>query len=436
MPFTDHDIEALFDRLWPIPRSLAGPAFRESLQILTEHMPCEQLQFPTGSKVFDWNVPPEWEAREAYIVDPEGNRRADFKVNNLHLLGYSEPWSGTLPLEELREHIYTLPEQPDLIPYVTSYYKRRWGFCVAHDDLATWPEGNYQVHIDTSLNPGHVTVGEAILPGTDPQAGEILLSSYLCHPSMASNELSGPLVLVSLYQRLKSTPIRQTVRFILIPETIGSICYLSLRGQHLRKYLAGGLQITCVGDDGPLTYKRSRQGNAVIDRAVAVVLRDSGLPYQLRDFRPDLGSDERQWCSPGFNLPMGSLMRTPYLEYPQYHTSGDNKEYISFPAMVQTTDIYEQVLRAVSANRFWINQAPYGEPQLGKRGLYHNLTGKSWSQEHLAIRWLLNYSDGENDLLEIAERSAMPIDLLAELAEKLCEGQLLKSSTKYEPLKG
>ncbi len=419
-------MEWYFDRLWPICRSIAGPGYRESLDIVSKIMPTARLKFPTGQKVFDWTVPEEWLARDAYLIDPNGVKRAGFKVNNLHLLNYSIPFSGTLTLDELRPHLYSLPEQPDAIPYLTSYYKKHWGFCLTDNELRSLPEGRYHVVVDTELKPGHVEVGEALLPGETEE--EILFSTYLCHPSLANNELSGPLVTAFLYESLAAMPRRRySYRFVVLPETIGSICYLTARGDRLKKHLAAGYVITCVGIRDRFTYKKSRRGDSLADRAATTVLRDFG-PHEIIDFDPYEGSDERQYCSPGFDLPVGSLMRTRYVRYPEYHTSLDNKTRIDFDALAGSVEAYKSIVAALEANVRWRNTVQRGEPQLGKRGLFSNLGAqKGLVERDRAMFWLLNLADGQHDLLSIAERSGQPIQTLIAVAEELKAAALLES---------
>jgi aminopeptidase-like protein len=418
-------LELYFNRLWPICRSITGPGYRESLDVLSEIMPTERLEFFTGQKVFDWTVPEEWNVRDAYLVDPNGVKRASFKANNLHLLNYSIPFAGTLTLEELRPHLYSLPEQPDAIPYLTTYYKKRWGFCLTDRELRALPEGNYRVVVDTELKPGRVEVGEAVLPGETEE--EILFSTYLCHPSLANNELSGPLVTAFLYEFVARLPRRRySYRFVVVPETIGSICYLTVRGAHLKRHLVAGYVVTCVGDGGKFTFKKSRRGNSPADRAARVVLRDGG-PHEIIDFDPYEGSDERQYCSPGFDLPIGSLMRTRYARYPEYHTSLDNQDFIRFDALAGSVEAYKAVVAALEANVTWLNTVLCGEPQLGPRGLFSNLGGqKTLVARDRAMFWLLNLADGLHDLLSIAERSGQPIEALIAVAAELAAAGLLE----------
>ncbi|HLD27967.1 MAG TPA: DUF4910 domain-containing protein [Patescibacteria group bacterium] len=420
-------IEQYFDRLWPLNRSITGPGFRQSLEILSEIAPFKNLEFATGRKVLDWTIPQEWRVKEAYLICPDNKKRADFKVNNLHLVGYSRPFAGSLSLSELKEHLYSLPDQPRAIPYVTSYYKDYWGFCLSDEELKSLPQGVYQAVVDTELTDGELVVGETVLRGESKK--EILFSSYLCHPSMANNELSGPLVLAFLYEQLSKLPQRKfTYRFVLAPETIGAIAFLSERGKHLKKNLAAGYQLTCLGDKGKFTYKKSRQENSLADRAALQILKELD-GHNIVSFNPAFGSDERQYCSPGFNLPFGSLMRTMYAQYPEYHTSLDNKSLMDFGRMEQTVEVLISIIRAIEGNQTFINRQPYGEPQLGPRGLFRSLSTKEpQKEEDLAIWWLLNMSDGSHDLLSIAEKSGQKIDALISASQRLEQADLLKKS--------
>jgi len=416
-------IENYFDRLWPIPRSITGPGYEKSLEILSEVVPFERIEFCTGDKVLDWTIPNEWHPRKAYIIDPNGEKIADFSKNNLHLVGYSTPYKGILPLSELKKKINTLPDQPTAIPYITSYYSKAWGFCMSFEEYNELPEGDYEVLIDTELKKGKLTVGEAVLEGSSNK--EILISSYLCHPSMANNELSGPLVLSFLYEAIASLNFRKyTYRFVIVPETIGSIAYLSIRGNDLKKNLLAGYQITCIGDNGQLTYKKSRDGNTLADRSAMQVMHEINNK-NIIPFNPAFGSDERQYCSPGFNLPVGSLMRTMYTKYPEYHTSLDNKDLMDFKGMEETVGILASIIENIEVNSVWRNKYPYGEPQLGKRNLFRSLSDKTRDEDEMAMWWLLNYSDGSNDLLSIANLSGHSMETLARVAAKLNEAGIL-----------
>lgn len=409
------DIAFYFDRLWPILRSITGSGVRQSQDILSEIVPLERHEIPSGTPVFDWTIPKEWIVREAYLIDPLGRRRLDIQENNLHVLNYSMPFKGTVSKQELQTHLYSLPDKPTAIPYVTSYYAPRWGFCLSQQQRDALPEGNYQVVIDTDFIDGSLTIGEAVLEGESEQ--EVLLSTYTCHPSLANNELSGPLVTAFLYQRLATLEKRRlTYRFVFLPETIGAIAYLHLRGEHLKKNLIAGYVLTCIGDSGDFTYKRSRQCTSLADRAAEHVLKHQPTSYKVIDFSP-LGSDERQYCSPGFNLPVGSLMRSMYGTFAEYHTSLDNREFISFAAMAESVDTYYAIMTALDNNVRYKNNFPYGEPQLGKRGLYDTLGRNTIPELSSAVFWLLNYADGEHDLLSIAEKSGLNITLLQQAAE-------------------
>lgn len=419
------ELEKYFDRLWPICRSILGPGYRESLQILSEVMPMERLRFKTGQRVFDWKIPQEWRPKRAFFVDPKGRRRAEFSRNNLHLLNYSAPFRGKLPLDELQQHLYSLPEMPDAIPYLTSYYRRRWGFCLSHRERQRLPKGNYEVVIDTEFKDGALEIGEAVLPGKTDE--EILFSSYLCHPSLANNELSGPLALVFLYRRLAAMPNRRyTYRFAIMPETIGAVAYLVRRGSHLKRRLAAGYQITCVGDPGPFTYKTCREPGTLADRVALEVLKGLGR-HTVVPFHPAFGSDERQYASPGFNLPVGSLMRTMYGRYREYHTSLDDKSFIRFEALSGSVDAYVEMARALEANRVWKTTVPHGVPMLGKRGLYPTLgSQRDCDKKVEEMMWLLNFADGTRDLVGIAERSGQPLGDLIPLSRELADAGLLK----------
>jgi aminopeptidase-like protein len=426
-------IENYFDRLWPITRSLTGNGNRESLRILSEIIDLKEIEVPSGTQCFDWNVPPEWNIKQAWIKDSKGNKIVDFSENNLHIIGYSEPFQGNLSFEELKSHLYTLPDQPDLIPYLTSYYKRRWGFCLTHNQFLKLDQNEtYEVFIDSSLDEnGSMTIGEAIIKGKSDK--EILFSTYICHPSMANNELSGMLVSAFLYKSLKEFQnLKYTYRFIFVPETIGSIYSLSVKGEHWKKHLKAGLVITCIGDNGKYTYKRSRIGNSLTDRAVETILNQTETEFKLVDFFP-YGSDERQYCSPAFNFPVGSLMRTMYGDYHQYHTSGDNKDFVSFEAMEKSVQKYLDVIELIEKNEKYINKMPYCEPKLDKRGLYPQLgSQRSIGDVFKATLWILNLSDGENDLITISEKSKLPVKDLIPVVEKLIENGILENGSETE----
>ena len=417
------DIEHYFDRLWPILRSITGAGVRETHDILSELVRLERFEIPTGTKVFDWEIPKEWNLKEAYVIDPNGKRILDIAENNLHLINYSVPFRGILSKTELDKQLHSLPDQPDAIPYLTSYYKERWGFCLSQRQREQLPEGNYEVIIDAQHCDGSLTLSEAVLEGKSKQ--EVLISSYTCHPSLANNELSGPLVAAFLYKRLAKLKKRHlTYRFVFLPETIGALAYLSLRGEHLRENLVAGYVVTCIGDDAPFTYKRSRQETSLADRAAEHCLK--GVTHKLLPYSP-IGSDERQYGSPGFNLPIGSLMRSMYGTYPEYHSSLDNKNFISFEALQGSVDKYEEICLTLEHNRSYLNLFPYGEPRLDKHGLYDSFGHSSVPDLTQKVLWLLNYSDGKHDLLDIAEKSGFSLLSLHKAAQACLKAGLLKA---------
>jgi len=418
-------LEAYFDRLWPLLRSITGAGVRASHDILSELIPLERLEISSGTRVFDWEVPREWVVREAYVEAPDGRRLFDVREHTLHLLNYSAPFQGTVSRDELDAHLHSLPEQPDAIPYVTSYYAERWGFCCRHRDREALPEGDYRVVIDTELKPGSMTLGEAVLGGESER--EVLLSCCTCHPSMANNELSGPLVASQLYRRLAAWPDRRlTYRFVFLPETIGSIAYLAMRGEHLRDTLVGGYVVNCTGLPCDFTFKRSRQGDSPADKAALAALT-ALAPDRFEDqaFRPDRGGDERQYNAPGFDLPVAVMMRGASSCYPEYNTSLDDKSLVSFPAMKEAIDVYEEACLGLDRNRRYCNLKPFGEPQLGKYGLYGTLGDRRRPHDRSALMWLLNYADGRHDLLDIAAKSGLAPSLLDAAARRLLEAGLL-----------
>jgi aminopeptidase-like protein len=403
MPSIEHELEQYFDRLWPICRSLTGPGVRETLDVLSELVPLNRYQVASGSKVYDWTVPQEWAIRDAYILTPGGEKIADFKVNNLHVWSYSEPVDRMCSYAELLPHLRTLPAQPDAIPYVTTYYRRTWGFCLDHRTFERLQKtGEYRVVIDSTLADGHLEYGEAVLQGSSDR--EVLFSTYICHPSMANNELSGPLVQAFLYRLIAGMANRRyTYRFVFAPETIGVIAYLHRVGAHLMEHLDAGYVVTCCGDRGNLTYKQSKRADSLADRAALHVLKHSGKTHRQLAFSVG-GSDERQYCSPGFDLPVGSLMRTPYQQYPEYHTSLDNKAFISFPHLVDTVETYASIVKAIELNQCYLNTVGFGEPQLGKRGLYPDSINPDDNRQQLhTLLHLLAFADGKTDLFTIAD---------------------------------
>jgi aminopeptidase-like protein len=409
--------------LYPICRSITGNGVRRSLDILRRHIPLEIHEVPTGTPVFDWTVPKEWNIHDAYVKNPAGEKIIDFQQSNLHVLNYSAPIHRTMALSELKEHLFSIPEQPDWIPYRTSYYRENWGFCLAHRLLESLAEGEYEVWIDSSLEDGYLTYGEYYLSGQSDQ--EVLISCHSCHPSLGNDNLSGMALTTFLAKALQSLPRRYAYRFLFIPGTIGSITWLALNEAQVER-VKHGLVVACVGDPGHLTYKKSRQGEAEIDRAVMHILQHSGQPYEVVDFSP-YGYDERQYCSPGFNLAVGSLTRTPHGRYPEYHTSADNLELVQPEYLAASLATYLAVLQVLEDNRTYRNTNPKGEPQLGKRGLYGALGGRKDAKiREMAMLWVLNFSDGSHSLLDIAERSGLDFDLISDVARALLEYDLLE----------
>ena len=408
--------------LFPICRSITGNGLRETLQRIGKRIPLELHEIPSGTQVFDWTVPKEWNIRDAYIRDPKGQRVVDFRDHNLHVVSYSAPVDMTISLSQLREHLYTLPDQPDLIPYRTSYYTETWGFCMQENRLRELPDGEYTVRIDSSLESGSLTYAECYLAGEIDD--EVLISCHCCHPSIANDNLSGIALATQLADHLRGAHLRHSYRFLFIPATIGSVAWLALNEDRVSRIKAG-LVVTSVGDPGSPTYKRSRQGDSLIDRAAVHVLRHSGEPHRLLDFSP-YGYDERQYGSPGFDLAVGSLMRTPNNEYPQYHTSGDDLEFIRAEALADSLRLYLQVLDILENNGVFLNLSPKGEPQLGRRGLYPSTGAQGVGPELMARLWVLNLSDGRHSLLDIAERAEIPFSAVRDAAEVLVEARLLE----------
>ncbi|MFI9380539.1 DUF4910 domain-containing protein [Kutzneria sp. NPDC052558] len=416
-------MKELVERLFPVCRSITGNGLRRTLEIIGEQVELAVSEVPTGTEVLDWTVPREWNIRDAWVKDPSGRKVIDFAEHNLHIVGYSTPIHATMPLAELREHLHTLPEQPTLIPYRTSYYAERWGFCLRHDVLESLPDGDYEVLIDSTLADGHLSYGEHVVPGelTD----EIIISCHICHPSLANDNMAGVAVAVELAKRLAAGKPRYTYRFIFAPGTIGAITWLARNFERVDR-IHGGLTIACAGDRGSVTYKRSRRGDAPMDRAVEHVLRESGREHTILDFSP-YGYDERQYCSPGFNLGVGSLTRTPYAGYPEYHTSGDNPDFVTEESMADTLETLWAAVTVLERDRRYVNLSPYGEPQLGRRGLYDSLGGRSdTKQAQLAMLWVLNLSDGEHSLLDVAQRSGLPFATVADAADALRGAGLVK----------
>ena len=411
----------LLERLFPICRSLTGDGVRQTLDIVGEQIPLERTEVPSGTQVYDWTVPREWNIRGAWLDGPQG-RVCDFADSNLHVLGYSVPVNERLTLDELRPHLFSDPERPQVIPYRTSYHNENWGFCLPHELVERLPDGEYEAVIDSTLEDGSLTYAEHVVPGASDD--EVLLSTYVCHPSLANDNLSGIVLLTELAKRLEGSSRRYTYRFLFSPATLGPLTWLSRNEERLDR-VKHGLVACCVGDPGPLTYKRSRRGDREIDRAAGHVVRARG--GQIRDWSP-LGGDERQFGSPGFDLPVGVLSRTPQDEFPGYHSSADDLMLVRPEHLQDSLEAYVEVLEILESglpagNATYMNTSPKGEPQLGRRGLYRPIGGGSFAEG--ALLWVLNLSDGEHDLVAIAERSGLTFDEIRAAADSLVEHGLL-----------
>jgi len=423
------ELYSLIAELYPICRSITGDGVRETLNRLQKHIPLTIHEIPSGTQVFDWTVPNEWNIRDAYVKTSKGARVIDFRSSNLHVVNYSAPVKRRMPRRELTEHLFTLPDHPDWIPYRTSYYRETWGFCLAHTTLLQLQEDEYEVCIDSSLQPGHLTYGELLLKGET--ADEILLSCHACHPSLCNDNLSGVALATVLAKHLSPLQLRYSYRFLFIPGTIGAITWLWANESSLAN-IKHGLVVACVGDSGNFTYKKTRRGNADIDRAAIQALTDAGSEFEILDFSP-YGYDERQYCSPGFNLPVGSLTRTPHGRFPQYHTSADNLDLVRPQYLAEALGMYLSVLTILENNRTYLNQNQKCEPQLGKRGLYRTAGGGTHNpSEELALLWVLNLSDGCHSLLDISQRSGLTFPSIAAAAMALVQVGLLR----YRPSSG
>lgn len=416
------EIHALMGELFPLLRSLTGDGVRETLRRCAEWAPFTLVEVPSGSPALDWTIPDEWNVREAWIAGPDGRRIVDISDSTLALVSYSTPIHQRMPLAELLPHLHSLPDRPSLRPYVTSYWDPAWGFCLPHDQLSTLPEGEYEVMIDATLAPGHMTYAEAVLPGTSTD--EILISSWCCHPSLANDNLSGVAVVTALARHLATQPRQHTFRFLLSPGSIGPLAWLAANRSSLDR-VRHGLVLSCVGDPAPPTYKRSRREDADVDQAAALVLGGVDgarvLPWE------PWGGDERQFNSPGFNLPVGSFSRSPAGTFLEGHTSDDDLDFVTADALGDSLQRIVQIIDILETNRTWVSTAPYGEPQLGRRGLYRALGGAGTTGP-MAMLWVLNLADGEHSLIRMAERSGLAFAELRTAADLLAEHGLLKQS--------
>jgi aminopeptidase-like protein len=418
-----NEMYSLAAEMFAFCRSITGEGLRRTLRIVRGQVPLQMHEVPSGSQVFDWTVPKEWNVYDAYIRNEQGERLVDFRKHNLHVVSYSLPVNRRMSLAQLRPHLFTLPEQPDWIPYRTSYYKETWGFCLSHRELEKLGEGEYDVCIDSTLEPGSLTIGEFYLPGESED--EVLISCHCCHPSLANDNLSGISLAVALAKRLSKVTRRYSYRFLFLPGTIGAISWLALNEATTAR-IRHGLVLSCVGDSGGFTYKKSRRGNAEIDRAVVHVLNCSDEPHRVIEFFP-YGYDERQYCSPGFDLAVGCLMRSQHGTFPEYHTSADNLTFIQPSSLGRSFTKLLEVVHVLEHNQFFINQKPKCEPRLGKYGLYGGMGGdRRGDFGELALLWVLNLSDGQHDLLAIAERSGIRFGEIAAAADALVMCGLLK----------
>nr|MBI1232832.1 DUF4910 domain-containing protein [Cytophagales bacterium] len=432
-------LDKLFDRLFPITRSITGKGIEESLAIISEYMPLSIEKIDTGTQVFDWVVPPEWHFKRAILKNSEGEVVVDSDVNNLHVVNYSEPVDKMLDLEDLQSHLHSIASLPDAIPYVTSYYQRNWGFCISQKVRDTLKPGKYHAWVDSAFVDGGVPIAQCVLEGESTK--EILLTSYLCHPSLANNELSGPLVLLGLYHAIKSWPRRRyTYRFLINPETIGSLCFLHRYHKHLEEKLACGFVLTCLG--GPekkLSYQQTRNNNSLGDALLNNLTISSPKQWDIREFDPTDGSDERQYNAPGFQLPIGQIARTIYSKYDAYHNSLDTKEFMGIESLVESIDQIETMLKDIEISGKFINLCPYGEPQLGKRGLYPNINApekwkfssdQAFDQRTTLNRllYILNYSDGQINMLDIAKKCNCTIQEMRPIIALLEEHRILAAT--------
>lgn len=418
------EMHALMARLYPICRSMTGDGVRQTLAIIKEYVPLTIREVPSGTRVFDWTVPREWNIRDAYVKNPKGEKVVDFKQSNLHIVNFSSPVHERMDLNQLKSHIFTLPDQPDWIPYRTSFFKDSWGFCMSHNQMMALEPGQYEVSVDSSLEDGHLTYGELLIKGRSTD--EVLISTHICHPSLCNDNLSGISVATMLAKSLAAVELRFSYKFIFIPTTIGSITWLSQNEDNISR-IKHGLVLACLGDSGKSTYKKSRRGDAEIDRAVIHVLKHSGKDFGVNDFIP-YGYDERQFCSPAFNLPMGCLTRTPNGVFPEYHTSADNLDFV-LPACL--ADSFSKCLAAISiieGNCLFTSLNPKCEPQLGRRGIYRPYAEqkKDGGKREMAMLWVLNLSDGKHSLLDIAEKSGLNFDVVQEASDILLRHDLLK----------
>jgi aminopeptidase-like protein len=420
---TGSEMYKLISEMYPFCRSITGNGVRQTLNVLQKHIPLKIYEVPTGTRAFDWEVPREWNINDAYIKNSKGEKIIDFNKSNLHVLNYSIPVNKKVNLAELKKHVFTLPDRPDWVPYRTSYYQENWGFCMSHNQLDSLPDDTYEVFIDSSLTDGSLTYGEFFIKGDIKD--EVLLSTHICHPSLCNDNLSGIALLTFLSKILSKQSLKYSYRFLFIPGTIGSIVWLSKNEDNTHR-IKHGLVATLLGDESDFTYKKSRTGNAEIDLAAEHYLKSTATPHKIIDFYP-YGYDERQYCSPGFNLPVGCLSRKQHGEFPEYHTSADNMDFIKPGKLAESLAVYLEILNIIEQNTTYINLNPKCEPQLGKRGLYDKIGGTNETQTmQLAALWILNMSNGKNSLLDISIKSGIEFRIIKKSADALIDCNLLK----------
>ncbi len=419
----ENEMFDLMENLFPICRSITGNGVRKTDEIIGKEIPLEIHEVPTGTKVFDWTVPKEWNIKDAYVINPKGEKIIDFKKSNIHILNYSIPIRKKLSLEELKSHLYTLPEQPDLIPYRTSYYKENWGFCLTHNQLLELEEGEYEVVIESTLKDGSLTYGEYYLKGESED--EFLISCYTCHPSMANDNLSGIALATFMAKYLSKIPLKKSYRFLFVPETIGSITWLCLNEKNVSK-IKYGLVATCLAGPGKLTYRKSRQDTAEIDKVTQNILKNSGEDYRILDYFPP-GSEERQYGSQAFQLPIGSLMHSAYDEFPEYHTASDDMDFVQKKQLGDSFLKYLSIIFEIENNVKYVNLKPKCEPQLGKIGLYQSIGAQKNGYEiQFAMISVLNLSDGNHSLLDISDRTKIDLKIIESATDALVSAGLLK----------
>ena len=422
---TGDQLHALVERMFPLRRSLTGDGVRQTLGVLAEEMPLHTTEVPSGTAVLDWHVPREWRVRDAHVTSPDGRRVVDWADGPLHLVGHSAPFRGSLELAELREHLHSLPDRPALTPYRTSYYADTWGFCLPHERVERLSDGRYDVVVDTELVAGSLTYGEVVVPGQCED--EVLITAHVCHPAQANDNLSGIAVAAGLAQRLLAGPRpRLTFRFLFAPGTLGAIAWLDRHREDVVPRIRAGLVLTGLGDASPPSYKLSRRGNTLVDRAVQHVLRHTSPEARVLPFTP-YGYDERQFCSPGFDLPVGRLGRGVHGEYPEYHTSADDLSFVTADRLSESLALVSAVADVVDRDRVLVNQSPYGEPQLGRRGLYRSTgaTPLDAKAVEMALLWTLSLCDGSRSLLAVADEAGLPFDIVLQAADRLQDAGLL-----------